>query len=171
MHEAETRTPRAEFTLTRHVAAPPSLVWDAFTIPARFSRWFGPRGTTTTVLSHDLRPGGMLHYRMGMPGGGGMYGRLVYRELTAPSRLVWVSSFADEQGAVIRAPFFDGLFPLEMLTTITLQPDGAGTSIALHWTPLEATPAEHRTVADNTASFHGGWTGSFDQLDQFLAEG
>jgi uncharacterized protein YndB with AHSA1/START domain len=159
----------ALFTMDRHFRAPRQRVWDAFLMPDQFARWFGPRGSTTTVISQDVRPDGLLHYAMDIPGGGRLWGRLRYREIVAPSRLSWISSFADEHGGVIRAPFFDGRFPLEMLTTFVFEDDKAGTRVTLSWMALDASEPENRTVADNTASFLQGWSGSFDQLDQVLA--
>ncbi|GBU18905.1 MULTISPECIES: SRPBCC domain-containing protein [Methylobacterium] len=158
-----------QFHMERHFAAPRQRVWDAFAKPEQLAQWFGPKGSTITILSHALRPGGMIHYAMDFPGGGRVYGRSVYREVEAPSRLVWVNSFADAQAEIVRAPFFDGTFPLELLTTVVLHEDGAGTRLELTWGPLDTGEAERRTFSENTESFRQGWTGSFDQLEAFLA--
>jgi uncharacterized protein YndB with AHSA1/START domain len=42
--------------------APRELVWKAFTDPDRVPRWWGPKGTTTTVVEMDVRPGGAWRY-------------------------------------------------------------------------------------------------------------
>lgn len=157
------------FTMTRMLKAPRARVWDAFAKPDQLAQWFGPPGVTVTILAHDLRPGGIVHYCMAPPIGPRMWGRSVYRELQEPERLVWVNSFADEAGQIARAPFFFGQFPLEMLTTITLDEVEDGTRLTLLWVPLDASTAERQVIAGNTASFAQGWGGSFDQLDRFLA--
>jgi uncharacterized protein YndB with AHSA1/START domain len=46
----------------RTFAAPRELVWDAFMDPERIPRWWGPHGTTTTVVEMDVRPGGRWRY-------------------------------------------------------------------------------------------------------------
>ena len=47
--------------------------------------------------------------------------------------------------------------------------DGAGTRITLTWEPLDASPEEEAFFASMMASMEGGWSGSFEQLDAFLA--
>ena len=109
------------FVISRTFATPRQRVWEAWTNPALMIRWLGPKGTTGVVERGDVRPGGMLHWRMDGPDGHVMWGRADYRDVTAPSRLVYVQSFADERANITRAPFFDGRWPLEMLTTVTLR--------------------------------------------------
>jgi uncharacterized protein YndB with AHSA1/START domain len=159
----------AEFVIARVFDAPRQRVWDAWTKPDQLARWFGPKGVTTTVKAHDLRPGGMLHSHMDTPDGGRMWAKFVYREVTAPSRLVWVHSFSDEHAGVTRAPFFDGNWPLELLTTVTFADEGKATRVTLTWKPLNATDIERLTFAANMTSMNQGWTGSFEVLDAFLA--
>jgi uncharacterized protein YndB with AHSA1/START domain len=159
------------FVITRVFNAPRQAVWDAWTKPELLERWSGPKGTKITVKAHDLRPGGILHSRLDAPDGGRMWGKYVYREVSAPSRLAWAHSFSDEHANVTRAPFFDGKWPLELLTTVTFADEGAGTRVTLTWTPLNATDTERETFTANMKSMHQGWTGSFEQLDAFLAGG
>jgi uncharacterized protein YndB with AHSA1/START domain len=42
--------------------APLERVWSAFTDPTLIPRWWGPHGTTTTVVEMDVRPGGKWRY-------------------------------------------------------------------------------------------------------------
>src|SRR3954468_9838244 len=126
------------FRITRAFNAPRARVWDAWTRPEALAQWFGPKGSTSTMLAFDLRPGGEWRGQMVMPDGGTIYSKFVFREIEPMSRLVWVHGFADAQGNRIRAPFAEQ-FPLEMLTTVVFVDEGAGTRIDLSWTPLEAT--------------------------------
>jgi uncharacterized protein YndB with AHSA1/START domain len=91
-----------EFVITRVFDAPRELVWKAFTEPQRMKEWWGPKGVTITRSEMDLRPGGSYHYAMRTPDGNTMWGKFVYREITPPSRMVFVSSFSDEAGGVTR---------------------------------------------------------------------
>jgi uncharacterized protein YndB with AHSA1/START domain len=164
-----TATPR--FTITRAFDAPRSRVWDAWTRPEALARWFGPKGSSATILVYDLRPGGEWRGRMDMPDGGGtMYSKFVFREIEPMARLVWVHGFADAAGNRIRAPFAER-FPLEMLTIVLFADEGEGTRVDVSWTPLDATPEEEAFFASMMASMNGGWSGSFEQLDAFLAAG
>jgi uncharacterized protein YndB with AHSA1/START domain len=79
--------------ITRDVAAPPALVWSAWTDPSRVSRWWGPVGFTTTTHSHDLRPGGEWHFTMHGPDGTDYGNRVVY-ETIEPERLLTYAHYA-----------------------------------------------------------------------------
>jgi uncharacterized protein YndB with AHSA1/START domain len=164
-----TDTPR--FAISRAFAAPRARVWDAWTNPEALARWFGPKGSTSSLLEFDFRPGGAWRGRMDMPDGGGtMYSKFVFREIEPLSRLVWVHGFADSDGNRIRAPFA-AHFPLEMLTVVQFADEGSGTRIDLSWTPLDATAEEEAFFESMMTSMNGGWSGSFEQLDEFLAGG
>ncbi len=160
----------ANFNLVRSFDAPRDLVWRAWTDPALLARWFGPKGSTTTILTHDPRPGGMTHMRMDMPGGGGtIWARFVYREITEPTRLIWVHGFADAEGNAVRAPFFDGLWPMALLTTARFEDQGGRTLVILAQETIDATPEECATFIAEIPSMNQGWGGSYDQLDAVLA--
>lgn len=157
------------FVIARTFNASRQRLWEAWTDPDQMAQWLGPKGTTGTTLAADVRPGGLLHWRMDAPGGATMWGRAVYREVIEPSRLVYVQSFSDEQGGIARAPFFDGRWPMEMLTIVTFDEDGAGTCVTLTWQPIDAEADEQANFVSNIPSMRGGWGGSFDQLGQLLA--
>lgn len=159
-------TPR--FTITRDFAAPRPRVWDAWTRIEQLDQWFGPKGSQGETLAFDLRPGGEWRGRMEAPDGATMFSKFVFREISPPERLVWVHGFADEAGNRVRAPFA-ALFPIELLTTVEFAEQGAGTRVTLTWVPIDATPEEEAFFASMIASMEGGWGGSFDQLDTFLA--
>ena len=106
------------------------------------AQWFGPKGVTTTVLRHELEPGGMLHARMDRPDGGTMWARFVYRAVEPPARLVWAHAFGDAAGNAVPSPF-GGAWPLELLTTVTFEPAcGEATRVTLRWSPIDATAEE-----------------------------
>jgi uncharacterized protein YndB with AHSA1/START domain len=157
----------AEFVITRLFTASRPRVWEFWTKPEIFTQWFGPTGVTTTVKTLDLRPDGLMHARMDRPDGGHMWAKFRYREVVAPSRLVWVHSFADEHANTVASPF-GGPWPLEILSTVTFTEEGAGTRIRAHWTPLGASEEERQAFVDMMDSMTEGWGGTFDRLDQAL---
>lgn len=161
------------FATTRVFSAPRELVWRAWTERERLMQWFGPKGCTIPTCSLDLRPGGFFHYGMKWAAGGEMWGKWQFREIVAPERLVFLSSFSDPQGAVARAPF-PGPWPLLTLSTVTFEPHagiGRGTVVTVRGVPHEATAEEIRAFADGHPSMTQGWGGTFDQLAAFLAKG
>jgi uncharacterized protein YndB with AHSA1/START domain len=158
-----------QFVITRSFAASRERLWSAWTDPAQMAQWLGPKGTTGTTLAADLRPGGLLHWRMDGADGSAMWGRAVYREVSPPQRLVYVQSFSDSAGGIARAPFFGGRWPLEMLTVVTFEEEEGGrTRVTLTWSPLDAEADEQSNFVSNIPSMQGGWGNSFDQLEALL---
>jgi uncharacterized protein YndB with AHSA1/START domain len=168
MTDTDTATD-ARFVITRTFNASSERLWEAWTDPAQMAQWNGPKGTTGTTLAADVRPGGLLHWRMESAEGPTMWGRAIYREVTRPSRLTYVQSFSDESGGIARAPFFEGRWPMEMLTVVEFEEDGAGTRVTLTWSPIDAEADERANFIANIPSMHGGWGGSFDRLEAMLA--
>jgi uncharacterized protein YndB with AHSA1/START domain len=82
---------------------------------------------------------------------------------------VFVSSFSDAEGNVTRAPFASD-WPLEMLTTVTFDEHEGRTTVTLETLALTATEAQRKTFVEGHASMNGGWSGTFEQLESYLAE-
>jgi uncharacterized protein YndB with AHSA1/START domain len=157
-----------EFSITRVFDAPRELVWKAFTESERLMRWWGPKGFTMRVAKLDLRPGGVFHYGMRSPDGRDMWGKFVYREIAAPERLVFVNSFSDEASNVTRHPF-SPTWPLEILNTMTLSEHGGKTTLTISGSPINATEEERKTFEAGRDSMKQGFTGTLEQLANYLA--
>jgi uncharacterized protein YndB with AHSA1/START domain len=157
-----------EFTMSHLCKAPRQKVWDAWTRPEILAQWFGPKGSKMTIISADIRPGGVVHSHMDFPGGPRIWAKFVYREVTAPSRLVWEHSFSDEHANITESPF-GGPWPKVLLNTVIFEDEGTDTRIRLISKPLDATPAEKAEFRGAIDSMSGGWGGSFEVLDELLA--
>jgi uncharacterized protein YndB with AHSA1/START domain len=159
------------FLISRIFDAPRELVWKAWTEPERLAAWLGPKGAPVArVIRFELSAGGVFLSAMKTPDGSEMCAKFVYREVTPISRLVWVHSFADVNGNLARHPM-SPTWPLELLTKVTFADLADKTEITLDWVPLNANAAEIATFKDGKPSMQGGWTGSFDQLAEYLARG
>jgi uncharacterized protein YndB with AHSA1/START domain len=160
---------KGDFVISRVFDAPRELLWECFTDPGRMKQWWGPRGVTVVAAKMDLRPGGTYHYGMSMPNGQVMWGKFVYREITAPERLVLVNSFSDEAGGITRHPM-SPTWPLELLTTFTFEEEPVGkTKLTVRWSPINATEAEQQTFDAGHDSMRQGWGGTLDQLGAYLS--
>jgi len=157
-----------EFVISRVFDAPRDLVWKAFTEPQRLNEWWGPKGATVIKSEIDLRPGGSYHYAMRTSDGNTMWGKFVYREITPPSRMVFVNSFSDEAGGVTHHPMAP-TWPLEMLSVFSFEEEGGKTRFTVRWTPLNASEEERATFAAGHASMQQGWGGTLDKLAAYLA--
>lgn len=61
-------------------------------------------------------------------------------------------------------------WPREMLSIATFAEAAGRTTVRLEWTTLNATATEQKVFDDAHGGMTGGWTGTFDQLDSYLAE-
>ena len=57
-----------------------------------------------------------------------------------------------------------------MLTTTTFAEQGGKTAVTVHWLPLNATEEERKTFDSSHEGMRQGWTGTFDQLADYLAK-
>lgn len=83
-----------EVRMTRLFDAPRQLVWDAMSKPEHVKEWWGRlgEGYSVPVCEIDLRPGGKWRFVNRHPQGEvAFYGE--YREIEAPSRLVFTEIF------------------------------------------------------------------------------
>lgn len=157
-----------ELVIERTFDAPRETVFAAWTELERLKSWWGPKGFEWLGGTLDLRPGGRFHYGMRAPGGGEMWGKFVWREIVRPERLVYVVSFSDATGSTTRHPLAP-TWPLELLNTLLFVQEGARTKLVLHGLPLGANDAERETFRKAHEGVRGGFKGTLDQLEAFLA--
>jgi uncharacterized protein YndB with AHSA1/START domain len=160
------------FFINRSFDAPLDRMFEVWTDPKHVSRWTPPKGFVMEFIKVDIRPGGEGFYRMSMPDGSNpMYGKTQYLEITRPDRIVYTQQFCDENGKIARHPMAP-TWPETMLTTVRLFSEGPEqTRVTLTWEPYgKPEPAEIDTFVKARSGMTGGWTGSFDKLDEYLLE-
>lgn len=144
-----------EIHFTRLFNAPRALVWRAMNEPELVKRWlFGPDGWEMTVCEIDLRVGGRYRYQwrnrqgtvMGMGG--------VYKEVTAPSRIVTSEKFDD--------PWYPG----ESENIIELKEQGPSQTLLAMTCRYES--KEARDIAAQSGMETGMALG-YDRLEAILA--
>lgn len=156
------------FVISRVFDAPRDLVWKSWTDADRLRKWWGPKGFVVHTSKMDLRPGGTFLYGMTAPDGSDMWGRFVFREIDAPRCLVFINSFSDPEGGLSRHPGHLS-WPLQMLSTVTFWESAGKTKVTVQWEPYEASELERKTFRDGMGSMQQGWTGTFEQFDDYLA--
>ncbi|CAK4815509.1 unnamed protein product [Aphanomyces euteiches] len=134
-----------------------------------FKKWWGPKGFELEAAKLDFRPGGVFHYCMRAPEGFEMWGKFVYHEIVAPEKIVFVNSFSDPEGNIVPAPF-EGNFPLEIKNTLTLIENDGQTTLTLRGGPINATEEERSFFNGMFDSMNQGFRGTFDQLEEYLAQ-
>ena len=137
-----------EVVVTRTFDAPARLVFEAWSKPELFKRWWVPKSMAMTLRSceMDVRTGG--EYRLGFGDGMDFFGR--YLEVTPPSRIVWTNEEGRENGSV---------------TTVTLTEQDGKTQLVMSelYPSKEALDAAGTGAADATHE-------TFRQLDELLVE-
>jgi uncharacterized protein YndB with AHSA1/START domain len=136
-----------EVVVTRSFDAPAHLVFEAWSRPELFRRWWVPRsmGMTLHSCEMDVRTGGT--YRLGFGDGMDFFGR--YLEVTPPSRIVWTNEEGGGDGSV---------------TTVTLTETGGRTLVVVS----ELFPSKDALEADGGAA--DAMEETFGQLDELLVE-
>ena len=94
---------------------------------------------------------------------------VISREFDAPRRLIFIVSFSDPTGGISRGPGHLS-WPLQMLSAVTFEETGDRTKVTVRWEAYEATDQERKTFQDGMDSMNQGWTGTFEQFDDYLAK-
>jgi uncharacterized protein YndB with AHSA1/START domain len=113
------------FSITRTFDAPRRLIWKCYTEPQHLARFWGPRNAKT-VSTVDLRVGGVWRTDWTYDNGTQFGYSSVYLALDEPSRIHYRDAPNDWRGGL------DGLPPVELLSTITLEEHDAHTTMNAH---------------------------------------
>ena len=157
-----------EFIISRTYNVPVDVVYKAWTQADRLKHWFGPRGFSMTRGDMDFRPGGTFLYCLQAADGTKLWGKFVYRDIHPMEQLEFVTCFSDEAGGITRHPM-SSTWPLQMLAKVSFSSLGNQTTVTLRWQPIDPTEAEEQTFRGNYEGMRQGWTGTLDQLDDYLA--
>jgi len=148
------RTSDRELVVTRTFDGAPRLVFEAWTRPELFKKWWAPKSFGLTMLSceMDARTGGRYRLVFKHPAGAEpmeFFGR--YLEVTPPSRLVWTNEEGGESGQV---------------TTVTFEEERGGKTRLVMHDLYPSKEALDEAIASGSTSGTGE---TFEQLDEVLA--
>lgn len=159
------------FVINRSFKADIKDLFDMWVNPEHFACWMGPTGSSMNFLSVDAKVGGHSHYEMTDAAGNTMYGLIEYKEINSPNTLVYAQSFCDKNKNLCK-PFFAPTWPDVMLTTVQFTEEGDGEiRITLQWEVYgDATKEECKTFKTAKTGMTGGWTGTFDKLEEYISK-
>lgn len=146
------RVSERELVVTRTVNGPARLVFEAWSRPDLFQRWWMPKSFGLTLISYeaDVRTGGAYRLLIGHSSSDqpmAFFGR--YIEVTPPSRMVWTNEEGDEEGAV---------------TTVTFEEKDGATRVVVH----ELYPSKGALDEAMASGSTSGWGEQFEQLDDLI---
>ncbi len=143
------RKSERELVVTRTINGPARIVFEAWTKPELFKRWWVPKSMGVSLLSCelDVRVGGKYRLVFGNDASKPMefFGR--YLEVTPHSRLVWTNDEGGEGGAV---------------TTVTFEEKGGQTLLVIH----DLYPSKE--ALDGASGSMDGMPETLEQLDELV---
>lgn len=143
------RTSEREVVVTRTFDAPARLVFEAWTTPELFMRWWAPKsmGMVLRACEMDVRVGGSYRLVFGHDAAkpDEFFGR--YVEVTPHSRLVWTNDEGGDGGSV---------------TTVTFEEKDGRTLLVVR----ELYPSKE--AFDKAGGAEGAMPEQFEQLDELL---
>ena len=144
------RKSERELVITRTFDAPPRILFEAWTRPELFMRWWAPKSMGMSLLSceMDVRAGGKYRLEFAHEGSKGMAFFGKYIEVIPNARLVWTNDEGGDGGPV---------------TTVTFEEKGDTTLLVMHelYPSKEALDAAGTGAADAMGE-------TFEQLDELL---
>lgn len=146
------RRSERELVVTRTVNAPARIVFEAWTTPELFRRWWAPRsfGLSFLACEMDVRAGGGYRLEFGHAASAqpmAFFGK--YIEVTPYTRLVWTNDEGGEGGPV---------------TTVTFEETDGGTLIVKH----DLYPSKEALDGETASGSTCGAGEQLDQLDELL---
>jgi len=150
-----------DVVITRVLAAPRALVFEAWTQPEHVVHWWRPVGLEPLVCeAFDARPGGAFRVRLKTPDGIEYVWYGVFREVVPPERIVFEDA-CEEKGRVFH----------RTVTTVTFEDIAGKTRLTIHakldWVPgrdAKYTPAYMRR------GWAAGWETNLNLLERRLAQ-
>ena len=136
-----------DIVMTRDLAAPPAIVFAAFTTPAHVRAWYGPEGTQMTVCEIDLRLGGRWRFVSRCRGMEVAFNG-EYREIDPPRRLV-------------QSEIYEAMPDVETMVTLDLAQRGAGAAM----TVTIRHPSAQSRDGQLASGMEWGVRQSYDRLD------
>ena len=145
------RTSDRELVVTRTINGPARIVFEAWSKPELFKRWWVPKsmGMSLLICEMDVRVGSKYRLVFGVGGSKVMEVFGKYIEVTPPSRLVWTNEEGDEGGAV---------------TTLTFEEKGGQTLLVKH----DLYPSKEALDGELASGAADGLPEQLDQLDELL---
>jgi uncharacterized protein YndB with AHSA1/START domain len=143
------RKSEREVIVTRIVNGPPRIVFEAWTKPELFKRWWVPKSIGVSLLSceMDARTGGTYRLVFGTDASNAMEFFGKYIEVTPCSRIVWTNDEGGEGGAI---------------TTVTFEEKAGQTLLVLH----DLYPSKE--ALDAGIGSTDGMPETLDQLDELV---
>src|SRR5262245_3762995 len=155
----------------REYAAPPELVFEAWTVPEHFARWFAPRDVDVPLCEMDARPGGALRFQHRFTDGRLVTIKGVFDEVVAPSRLRFTVTFVDADDRPTAPPVFpEWPVGVHIVMTVELEATRRGTRMTVRQRVAEREAANLPAIRRHRELAGEGWRQTVERLVDFLEQ-
>jgi uncharacterized protein YndB with AHSA1/START domain/DNA-binding transcriptional ArsR family regulator len=152
--EAEAGLAPRRLAFTREIAAPPALVWEAWTSADAIRRWWAPRHFTVADCTVDASPGGALRIVLAEGDGTRHVAEGSFAELRRPRSLSFELAPLDGDGRPLFAAAHD----------VRIGRRGDGTKVTMSVDVRDVRPE----AAPALAGMEPGWSQTLDRLVETL---
>lgn len=150
-----------KLVIERIVKAPRGKVWSACSDRAQLQQWWGqPKGATMPICELDFRVGGVLYFKVVLPGGEAIWGKSIYKEIVEGERIVMEDHYSNEQGDMIDS----AELPASTIT-LTLEDVEGGGEITKLTIVHEGIGIGIHTIEQ----YKEGWAQVLDRLEETLS--
>ncbi len=159
-NDVTTAEQQKTISIHRTLNLPLTTVWEAWSEPESFKKWWGPKEFTCPDCSIDFKVGGKFLASMQGEDGKKIWSTGTYKEIIRQKKIVVTDSFADSKGNIV--PASDYKMPdmeLELLVTVEFEEANGKTNISLRHAGLAT------EIADECIK---GWQSSFDKMESNL---
>ncbi len=95
-----------DIVITRTFDLPLDRIWQAWTEPESFKKWWGPKDFTCPECTIDLRVGGKTLACMRSKDGKDFWSTGTFLEIVPKKRLVYEDNFSDEKGNTVSPSYY-----------------------------------------------------------------
>lgn len=146
-------------TINRTFNLPLATVWKAWSDAESLKKWWGPEEYSCPDCSIDFKVGGKFLASMQGKDGKKIWSTGEYKEIVPMKKIVNTDSFADSEGNIVSASYYDmpGEWNDELLVTFEFEEENGNTKLKLQH---EGLPAE--MIGD----CRQGWNSSLDKIEK-----
>jgi len=153
----------------REYAAPPELVFEAWTKAEHFARWFAPDNFEVPFCEFDARPGGVIRFQHRGPQGQLVSIRGVFDEVVAPTRLSFTFTFVDSNDRpAANAMMPDWPVGAHIVMTVELYATARGTRMTVAQRVAEPELADSAPIVRHRKLAAIGWNQTAARLVAYL---
>src|SRR5262245_8795431 len=155
----------------REFAVPRGLVFEAWTVPEHFARWFAPHGVDVPLCEMDARPGGEIRFHHRFPTGEVVSIKGVFDEVVAPARVRFTFTFVDGDDRPTAPPQVpDWPVGVHIVRTVELHPTRRGRRMTVHQRVAEPEAAGIPSVVRHRELAGEGWRQTAERFTEYLEQ-